>query len=208
MTEHELTNTSYVGRLVEGRLGRLQSAILGDSSLARAQMAALRHAIAQPPGANPEIWELTLVPRDQDCEFDTPTYREIAVHHAMCLYAIHQQGKSSPMHQPARPFAAAIRRLSDKSASTSDISPVQRRFEALVTSSTERELFHHARGLVGQLRSADLGFDYGEFANDLYRFQLPGGPAKVRLQWARTFSRLQQTEKSTDTAPEKGSTNA
>ncbi|MDO5727325.1 MAG: type I-E CRISPR-associated protein Cse2/CasB [Bowdeniella nasicola] len=208
MTDPELMNQSYVGRLVEARLTRLQSSILGDNSRARAQMAALRHAISEPPGSNPEIWELTAVPRDHDCEFDAPTYREIAVHHAMCLYAIHQQSKSSPMHVASRPFATAIRKLSDSSASGSEISPVQRRFEALVTSSSERELVHHARGLVGQLRSADLGFDYGGFANDLYRYQLPGGPAKVRLQWARIFSRLPQTEKPTDTTSKKGSTNA
>ena len=52
------------------------------------------------------------------------------------------------------------------------------------------ELLHHARGLVQLLRVERQGFDYGIFADDLVRIQIPERRDDVRLRWGRAFYRV------------------
>ena len=67
-----------------------------------------------------------------------------------------------------------------------------RRFKALVTAESIEELAHYARQLVTQLRGERIPLDYARLAGQLYDFQNPYYRSRVRLEWAREFSRQVQ----------------
>ena len=177
------------GRLVDSRLSGesgLQNRYLHNEAQARGQMAALRGAIAREPGEVPEVWELTQV-KVPDNAGDAPTWEEIAVHTAMTLYAVHQQSRTAPMFRPGVGLGRAARELVGRDEENPS---AQRRFNALVTSTTVAELRHHLRGFVSQLRARDIALDHAMLADDITRFQRPNGAKQVRLAWARQYYSL------------------
>ena len=177
------------GRLVDSRLSGesgLQNRYLHNEAQARGQMAALRGAVAREPGEVPEVWELTQV-KVPDNAGDAPTREEIAVHTAMTLYAVHQQSRTVPMFRPGVGLGRAAREL----VGWDEENPsAQKRFNALVTSTTVAELRHHLRGFVSQLRARDIALDHAMLADDITRFQRPNGAKQVRLAWARQYYSL------------------
>ena len=177
------------GRLVDSRLSGesgLQNRYLHNEAQARGQMAALRGAIAREPGEVPEVWELTQV-KVPDNAGDAPTREEIAVHTAMTLYAVHQQSRTAPMFRPGVGLGRAARELVGRDEENPS---AQKRFNALVTSTTVAELRHHLRGFVSQLRARDIALDHAMLADDITRFQRPNGAKQVRLAWARQYYSL------------------
>ena len=180
------------GRLVDRRIGGtktwegLQSRYRDNESRARGELAALRRGASRSPGELPEIWELTRV-EVPDGAGDAPTREEIAVHTAMTLYAVHQQSRSECMFVPGRGLGRAAHEL----VGTDEENPSARaRFNALVTSTTVAELRHHLRNLVSLLRSRGIALDHAMLADDIVRFQRPGGAKSVRLAWARQYYSL------------------
>ena len=164
----------------------LQKRYLDNESLGRAEVAALRKGANRAPGELPEIWELTRV-EVPDGAGDAPTREEIAVHTAMTLYAVHQQSRSECMFVPGRGLGRAAHEL----VGTDEENPSARaRFNALVTSTTVAELRHHLRNLVSLLRSRGIALDHAMLADDIVRFQRPGGAKSVRLAWARQYYSL------------------
>ena len=178
-----------IGLLVNQRIGGahgLQKRYLDNESLGRAEVAALRKGASRSPGELPEIWELTRV-EVPDGAGDAPTREEIAVHTAMTLYAVHQQSRSECMFVPGRGLGRAAHEL----VGTDEENPSARaRFNALVTSTTVAELRHHLRNLVSLLRSRGIALDHAMLADDIVRFQRPGGAKSVRLAWARQYYSL------------------
>lgn len=182
------------GRFVASRIHR----IVGDSpgSLTpwgRAMLAQLRQAAGHKPGTAPAVWAITAegVP-----EFGKRRagWTEAAIHLALTQYAIHQQARPIPMHRRGQPFGRAVRKLAEATAGGSDVyeTPVYRRFSAMATATHLDGLTAHARGLVTQLRGEDIPFDYEQYANDLYRFQVPGQAPAVRRGWGRDFHYIPQ----------------
>ena len=49
------------------------------------------------------------------------------------------------------------------------------------------ELRHHLRGFVSLLRARGFALDHAMLADDVLRFQQPGGARSVRLNWARQY---------------------
>ena len=178
-----------IGLLVNQRIGGahgLQKRYLDNESLGRAEVAALRKGANRAPGELPEIWELTRV-EVPDGAGDAPTWEETAVHTAMTLYAVHQQSRTEPMFVPGRGLGRAAHEL----VGTDEENPSARaRFNALVTSTTVAELRHHLRNLVSLLRSRGIALDHAMLADDIVRFQRPGGAKSVRLAWARQYYSL------------------
>ena len=179
--------TKNAGRLVDRRIGGprgLQARYLDNESRARGELAALRKGASRSPGELPEIWELTRV-EVPDGAGDAPTWEEIAVHTAMTLYAVHQQSRTEHMFSPGVGLGCAARRLI---GSPDEENPSARaRFNALVTSTTVAELRHHLRGFVSLLRARGFALDHAMLADDVLRFQQPGGARSVRLNWARQY---------------------
>ena len=183
--------TKNAGRLVDRRIGGprgLQTRLDDNKSRrARGELAALRRGVSRSPGELPEIWELTRV-EVPDGAGDAPTWEEIAVHTAMTLYAVHQQSRTEPMFSPGVGLGSAARRLI---GSPDEENPSARaRFNALVTSTTVAELRHHLRGFVSLLRARGIALDHAMLADDVLRFQQPGGARSVRLAWARQYYSL------------------
>ena len=181
-----------VGRLVDWRIGGtktwegLQSRYLRNEARARGELAALRKGVSRSPGELPEIWELTRV-EVPDGAGDAPTWEEIAVHTAMTLYAVHQQSRTEPMFRPSVGLGSAAHDLVGRDEENPS---ARARFNALVTSTTVAELRHHLRGFVSLLRARGIALDHAMLADDIFRFQQPGGAKKVRLNWAHQYYSL------------------
>lgn len=180
------------GRFVTSRIHR----IIGDhpGSLnpnGRAMLAQLRQAIGKEPGTVPTVWPITL---EGLPEFGgrTQTRVETAVHTALTLFALHQQSQPASMHSTNVSFGSAVRALAEHTAGPDGphSSPAYRRFTALCTTTDIQALLVHARGLITQMRSHSIPFDYGRFADDLFFFQIPGHAASIQRTWGRQFHRL------------------
>ena len=199
------------GRLVDRRIGGtktwegLQSRYLRNESRARGELAALRKGVSRSPGELPEIWELTRV-EVPDGAGDAPTWEEIAVHTAMTLYAVHQQSRTEPMFRPGIGLGSAAHDLVGRDEENPS---ARARFNALVTSTTVAELRHHLRSFVSLLRARGIALDHAMLADDVLRFQQPGGAKKVRLAWARQYYSLPtETRPAADPASDADSTTA
>ena len=170
-------------------------------SATRATLARLRRGIGRAPGSLPEIWEATLagLPEELLSKNSSPTMGEWAVHTALTLFALHQQGKdlqTKPMSCDNAPLGLAIRRLVK---SDDDESRIKRRFDAAATSDNLEEFSHHLRGLVQLLKAEDIPLDYPALTRDLYWFQIPETRDSVRLCWGQDFYRYSNTEETVTT---------
>jgi CRISPR system Cascade subunit CasB len=181
-----------IGHVVDSRVAALQERYRRNTSGGVSDLAALRRAATESPGADPRVWELTLagLPVEPGAG-DEPTDTERAVHAAMTLYAVHQQSQAAPMHRGGYGMGRSVRLLGER---TNAKDAVRRRFEALGTAATFAELMQHSRGLVRQLRSAAIPLDYGQFADDLVALQSPAGADGVRLRWGRDYHRARPAD--------------
>jgi CRISPR system Cascade subunit CasB len=184
-TETSTTGIPAIATIMGARIGKLQRGYLGDRSEAVATLARLRRGAGKPPGSVLDIVEYTHAEEFvRGWDDDAPSFAENAAHTAMTLYAVHQQSQSKAMHVPGRRFGTAVRRLAPDMRLDG---PVARRFAALGTADTFTELSHHLRGLVQLMRTARVPLDYGQLAQDLWLWQLPGRAPRVRLRWGRDF---------------------
>ena len=180
-----------LGLFVDRRVTELQRGLQDGRPTAVAALARLRRGVGKEVGVLPDLWRLTLdgLP-EPEFRSDKPTRDERAAYTAITLYALHQQSRTKGMHEPGIGLGTAVARL----ARIASAAAVQRRFEALGTAESFPEVVHHARGLITQLRGANLGLDYGRFADELCWLQQPGSAARVRLAWGRDFYRNQRTD--------------
>lgn len=192
-----------LGKALDGRLDRLQAEYLAGTPRARADIAKLRRALGKPTGSVPEVWEYTMaaVPSSLQWDRDEPTRAEDAAHAALTLFALHQQSMTVPAHQHNVSFGHAVGRLAQKEERSQQA--VTRRFMAVATAGSMDAMLTHVRGLVTQLRSAQIGFDYARFADDLRNLLDPQRAQRVRLSWGRDFYRntAPQTETESPTDP-------
>lgn len=186
------TATAALSRHVGGVVSSLQRSYLSDrqalSGSAAAHLARLRRAVGAAPGADPFVWELLFDqwPSELAPRSDAATPAENAAHAALTLFAVHQQSKPSPMHQSGPSMGRAVSRLA-RPVGVDEEQRVRRRFNALATAATLTETLHHARGLVTQLRGADIPLDYGRLAADLFLLQSTAHQDQVRLRWGRDY---------------------
>lgn len=178
-----------LGTALDKRLDRLQADYLAGLPRARADIAKLRRALGKPAGSVPEIWEYTVaaVPTSLQWNRDEPSRAEQAAHASLTLFAQHQQSMTVPAHQHSVSFGQAVGRLArhdDRSAQA-----VTRRFMAIATAESLPEMLNHVRGLVTQLRSAHIGFDYARLSDDLLGLLNPMRAQGIRLTWGRDFYR-------------------
>lgn len=192
-----------LGRALDSRLDRLQKAYLRESPSARADLARLRRGLGKAAGSVPEIWALTVgaVPPRLAWDRDEPSFAEQAAHAALTLYAVHQQSKPVPMHVRGVSFGHAVGRL--RSSGQFSEEAVTRRFMAAATAGSAEGALIHLRGLITQLRTERIGFDYAAFADDLVGLLTPGRAQQVRLAWGRAFYRVtNESESEPDTVTE------
>jgi CRISPR type I-E-associated protein CasB/Cse2 len=116
---------------------------------------------------------------------------ELATHHVLTLYALHQQSRAERMHRQRTPgdsrsVGAASRRLYSERSSEG----VKRRFLATATASSVPELAGHLRHLVTLLRGEGIPLDYTALFRDITAWQDPVRRAKVRRHWGLDFHRI------------------
>lgn len=174
---------------------RLQSQYLGEhgdthQAGARGVLAELRRDAGAPIDKDPLALArvlAALTPPLSEFEIgrgDAASPSEKAAFHALTLFAVHMQGSTRPVHQPKTSFAAACGRMNATSASSS----LKPRFDAMLVARHARSQLTHMRSLVTLLRSHDLGFDYGQFAQDLRSLSNPAQRSGVLLRWGRDFA--------------------
>jgi len=186
---------TQAGVFVKRKISRLCET--KNESASRATMAKLRRGIGKAPGSMPEIWDTTLdgLPETLTGKGSGPTRGEWAVHTALTLYALHQQGKdvkAQCMSKEGASLGVSVRNLVDPDNSNEDA--VKRRFDAAATSNCLEEFSHHLRSLVQLLKAKDIPLDYPMLAKDLYWFQFPDAKDSVRLRWGRDFYRIRKNE--------------
>lgn len=181
---------SALGVAVGKRVKVLQDRSTKDDPSAVRLLAVLRKAVGTPPGSSPEAWADTigLLPDDLLGVTDDPSPAELAVHHAMTLFALHRQGRVSSAHVDGSAPGSAFARLSRHRSNGGEDEGVRRRFDALVTAATPAEAAHHLRGLITLARSGEgVSIDYGMLADDLADLWTPWRRDRVRLRWARQY---------------------
>lgn len=171
-----------LNRFVKNQIRQLNDK---KESSERAILAKLRRGIGKSPGSTPELWEITLKNMPEfTTNQDEPTRSEWAVHTALTLYALHQQGKERCMSEDGGRLGVSLRRLIKNE---DDEKRIKRRFDAAATSDSLEEFSHHLRGLIQILKSEEIPLDYPSLAEDLYRYQIPEARDAVRLRWGRDF---------------------
>lgn len=184
---------SEFGRVVDRKVTALQERFCRSRPDAGvvADLARLRRGAGKDAGEIPELWHLTLgeLPQPPAGTGDGPTREERAVHLALTLYGLHQQSMRQRMHAPGYSVGRSARLCGHKF----NPEAVHRRFVALGTASSFMEAAHHLRGLVQQMRAAEVPLDYGRLADDLVGLQIPERAQSVLLTWGRDFHRTQPT---------------
>ncbi|MFF4652599.1 type I-E CRISPR-associated protein Cse2/CasB [Streptomyces sp. NPDC001380] len=193
-----------VGALVGKEIARLQRGYLDDRSEAVAALARLRRGAGKDASSVPDLWGLVdLGPLYEDRSLRHDAAAD-AVDTAMALWALHQQSRGTGMHRaPGDELGAAVRRLMP--ASEID-DPVLKRFVRAGTAPTLTVLATRLREIVLLLRREDLALDYALLADQLYQWQQPGGPDRIRRSWGRSFHAHRGTP--TDTTDTTGTTAA
>lgn len=194
-----LSRSKQIRSTVSDRAERLQRRFLDDRSGKRpdrsilGQLAALRSARLDTPGADPAVWDVTLadLPDDLRGRGNSPATREeLAIHSALVLFAHLQQGRDQPAHRPNQELGVAVRdlalrRQAAQGGSSLDLAVVKR-MHAAALAPTHSQRVRHLFGLI-QLMHAErnMSLDFGSLAVDLYQLQFPQRVAGVQLRWGR-----------------------
>jgi CRISPR system Cascade subunit CasB len=183
-------------QIIAGFVRRKIALLDEENARSRALLAKLRRGIGKQPGAQPEIWGITLadMPDDWTSRSGKPSRAEYAVHTALTLYALHRQGKDRSMNTDEKnmTFASAAARLIKNDENRFDA--VKRRFDAVATALEFTELAYHARGIVNLFNHEDIIMNYPAFAQDLLFFQFPDLADSIRLRWGEDFYRNSNRE--------------
>lgn len=177
-------------------MGRITNKLANSnqSSSAKATLARLRNSVGKSVAQTAEIWPevFSELPEEFLSIDGEPTAAETAIFTSLQLYAIHQQGTDEPV---ALSKGRSNIGQSLKSLRTGDdTKAIDRRFNALITSSTVAELTNHLRHLIKLLRKSNTKVSYTQLANDLFWYQ-KGYEDRVRLLWGQSYYSQQSTEK-------------
>ncbi|WP_462334729.1 type I-E CRISPR-associated protein Cse2/CasB, partial [Varibaculum cambriense] len=123
---------SELGWTVIRRIETLQQGYLNDSPQARADLAELRKASQDLYVFPPSVWSLVDYPdAGESFSSDLLTAKEQAIRGALWLYARHQRGRTTPMHQRGVNLGAAVSRLAWLEGMDNE-KAVRRHFDAAV----------------------------------------------------------------------------
>ena len=163
-----------------------------DESSQKATLAKLRNSIGKPLTEN--IGVIAMVFENAPDEFlgkrGQLSWGEDAILTAIQLFALHQQGKTESVMQEDEKnisIGASLGYLRNSDDSKS----VDRRFNAMISSSTLDEIKTHLRHLIKLLKSREpnVKVDYALLGKDLFRIA-KGYKEDVALMWARDYYRV------------------
>lgn len=170
-----------------------------DTSRAKAILAKMRSSNDSNISNNIETiaFIFSNVPEEYLGNSDKLSYQEEATLTAVQLYAIHQQAKPNSVlkldyeeDERKQNIGEALSILR-----SADSESIDRRFNAMITSSNFKELKHHLIQLIKILKAkSDVKVDYAKLADDLYWY-LMGQKDKIKLQWSRSYYKFRKNEK-------------
>lgn len=126
---------------------------------------------------------------------------ERAILTTLQMYALHQQANVHSVLKLDYEEGERRENIGDALSSLrgEDSKAIDRRFNAMITSSDVHELEHHLRQLIKLLKAkSEVKVDYASLANDLYRF-LRKQKNGVKIEWARSYYKFRkENEKGED----------
>lgn len=179
--------------------GKIQSIRkIHSDSKRRAALAALRRGVGREPGEVPEAWGVVLdkMPYTLYNASGRSSTVEVAIYGALTLYAMHQEGKDpllQSMHHEGISLDNAVSRL----GSGDERERIWKRFLRVTSAADVNEAVYYLRNIIQLLRSAGIGFDYGDLARDLYFMQYENAADNVRLKWGQAFFNSASNEEKT-----------
>ena len=119
------------------------------------------------------------------------TDEEICILTCLQLYAIHQQGDDSNVCERGEDYSNIGTSLKVLRAGD-DTTAVDRRFNAMITSTEFDELIVHLRHLIRLLKSKKKGtkVDYAGLSEDLYWIRKNKNKDNIILNWAREYYKV------------------
>ena len=124
---------------------------------------------------------------------------EKAILTAVQMYALHQQAKIESVlkldyeeGEKRQNLGDALKTARDKE---DDTKALDRRFNAMITSSNFEELSHHLRQMIKLLKAkSDAKVDYASLADDRYWF-LKNQREGLKIKWSRSYYKLNKKER-------------
>lgn len=123
---------------------------------------------------------------------------EKAILTAVQMYALHQQAKVESVLKLDYEEGERWQNLGDALATMrkneDDSKAIDRRFNAMITSSNFDELSHHLRQMIKLLKAkSDAKVDYASLADDLYWF-LKNQREGLKIKWSRSYYKSNKKE--------------
>lgn len=182
----------YWARFTDGEGGWVARAGHAAGPPPGEDLAALRRGLGRAPGSVPNMWRFYVTTIDESrlsgwSDTFEPPPALAAEHHALTLYAIHQQSNARPMHRRGQGLGTALLHLRRTGAFSEEA--LDRRVIAAATATSVDELAVHLRGLVRQLRTASHGIslDYDQLWVDLTRYSSARRRGAVRRRWGAQY---------------------
>lgn len=123
---------------------------------------------------------------------------EKAILTAVQMYALHQQAKADSVLKLYYKEGERRQNLGDSLNSmrknNDEDKAIDRRFNAMITSSNFEELSHHLRQMIKLLKAkSDAKVDYASLADDLYWFLKNQGEG-LKIKWSRSYYKNNKKE--------------
>lgn len=123
---------------------------------------------------------------------------EKAILTAVQMYALHQQAKTDSVLKLDYETGERRQNLGDSLNSmrknNDEDKAIDRRFNAMITSSNFEELSHHLRQMIKLLKAkSDAKVDYASLADDLYWF-LKNQREGLKIKWSRSYYKFNKGE--------------
>ncbi|RBM06841.1 type I-E CRISPR-associated protein Cse2/CasB [Streptomyces sp. PT12] len=173
-----------------------------DRPQAVATLARLRRGLGRPLHTQPDLWGLIGMDAFQQAAekasppADTGYWSsdrtldrvEAALHSTLTLWSLHQQAhRGVSMHARGWGLGRAVRELMRAEGTDELDERLRKRFVRTASATSFDVMTLRLRELVLLLRSAGLPLDYGLLADQLLRWQEPGGRGQVHRSWGRDF---------------------
>lgn len=174
-----------------------------EFSKTKADLSNLRKSISKYYENSIEVWPIIFenMPEEFLSHNGKFTREEKVLLTVLQLYSLHQQGSSQSVNYKRSEDEKYTRNLGEslKFLRTKDheISS-DRRFNAMMTSSTFDELAYNLRQLISLLKArTSEKVDYVRLTGDLYRY-INGQRESIRLEWAQSYYKLEYKEEGED----------
>lgn len=169
-----------------------------DTPNTKAKLASIRNSINKDSTANMDAMAFVFqnIPEEFLGFNKNLNDYEKAILTAVQMYALHQQAKTDSVLKLDYVEGERRENLGDAfhSLRGDDSKAIDRRFNAMITSSNFDELSHHLRQMIKLLKAkSNAKVDYASLADDLYWF-LKNQREGLKIKWSRSYYKFNKKE--------------